>query len=691
MKHPLSLRLIAIIFGCLFVLFVVFFGNRVEKDMQEAVEQHARVVSSSLWNLNQNSQSEYLTIVAKHYNYETISILDHDGEIFLTASAPTPNWHKTILLALKLIPRIKITVPIIYDGEKIGSVLAIWHRDTIYTYSYILFVLFLVLNIIYFFKRLLKYHLLLENKVEERTKHLTAEITERKQAEDALHENQIIFQSFLENSPVYIFFKDHEIRSVMLSRNYEQLLGMPLENIIGNTMDDLFPSDLTKSMIEDDKRILREGENITVVEKFGGKTYETTKFPIFISNKPNMLAGFTLDITDRKKAEEEKKKLEALLGQAQKMEAIGTLAGGIAHDFNNILSGIMGYSELLKMSVSEDSQVSSYLDNIMTAGNRAKDLVQQILAFSRQSDRELKPVSVKIIVKEALKLLRASLPSTIEIRQNINSDSLVMSDPTQVHQIIMNLCTNAAHAMQEHGGILEVDLSNAGHNPELTVRHPDLNPGPYLVLTVGDTGHGMQADVLERIFDPFYTTKKKGEGTGMGLSVVHGIVKSYGGKIYADSKIGKGSIFYVFLPSIESNLEQDRDTKKGLLKGTEHILYVDDEPPLLEIGEKMLGSLGYQVDTRISSLEALNLFRAQPDRFDLVITDMTMPQMTGDKLAEELIAIREDIPIILCTGFSNRIREDKINTIGIKGLLLKPIVRNDLAQMVRKVLDEAKS
>jgi CheY-like chemotaxis protein len=267
---------------------------------------------------------------------------------------------------------------------------------------------------------------------------------------------------------------------------------------------------------------------------------------------------------------------------------------------------------------------------------------------------------------------------------------LVMGDPTRIHQIIMNLCTNAGHAMQENGGILEVDLSKVEHNNAITSCYSDLESGSYLLLTISDTGNGMSPDVLEKIFAPFFTTKEKGQGTGMGLAVVHGIVKSYGGAIYAHSERGKGSSFNVFLPPIENKLESDKVTEEVPPKGTEYILYIDDEPTLLEIGKKMLESLGYQVVTRTSSMESLEFFRAQPDRFDLVITDMTMPQITGDKLAEELIAIRKDIPVILCTGFSYRITEEKINAIGIKGLLMKPVVRTDLAQMVRKVLDEAR-
>jgi signal transduction histidine kinase/ActR/RegA family two-component response regulator len=400
--------------------------------------------------------------------------------------------------------------------------------------------------------------------------------------------------------------------------------------------------------------------------------------------KPLSMIGTVQDITELKQMEDQ-------LRQAQKMEAIGTLAGGVAHDFNNILSGIIGYTELSKMSVSGDGKLLNFLDNIMEAGNRAKNLVQQILTFSRQTDQHLSTVSVKMILKEALILLRASLPSTIEIRQNIKSDALVVGNPTQIHQIIMNLCTNAGYAMQADGGVLGIDLLNMDRDTVLSSQYPDLETSSYVSLCISDTGHGMPPEILERIFDPFFTTKEKSQGTGMGLAVVHGIVKSYHGAVYVQSKPGEGTRFEVFLPLAKSTPETHEDTQEDLPTGTEHILIIDDEPSLVEIDGEMLKSLGYRIVTRTSSLEALELFRAQPDRFDMIITDLTMPNLTGDKLSEELISIRKDIPIIICTGFSDHKIEESINTIGIKGMLMKPIVRADLAQMVRKVLDEAKA
>ncbi len=390
----------------------------------------------------------------------------------------------------------------------------------------------------------------------------------------------------------------------------------------------------------------------------------------------------------RKRAEEEKKKLEAQLLQAQKIQAIGTLAGGIAHDFNNILYALMVYADLALDDAPEGSLLRSNLQEVIKAGDRAKNLVEQILTFSRQTEHELRPVQIKLIARESLKLLRASLPTTIEMRQNIQSDSMALADPIRVHRVLMNLCTNAAHAMREEGGTLEVSLADVEFGSDFAARHPDITPGPHLRLTVSDTGHGMTFDVGERIFDPFFTTKGPDEGAGMGLSVVHGIVKGLGGTITVYSEVGKGSTFQVYLPLVEDELKPETETGKPPTSGDEHILFIDDEQVLANMGKQMLERLGYEVVSRPSSIEALELFRAQPDRFDLVITDMTMPGMTGKKLAEELMKIRPDIPIILCTGYSKDISEEQAKEMGIKAFAMKPLARRDLADTIRKVLDE---
>jgi len=378
------------------------------------------------------------------------------------------------------------------------------------------------------------------------------------------------------------------------------------------------------------------------------------------------------------------------LQQAQKMEAIGTLAGGIAHDFNNILSAVLGYTELAMGDVEKGSAVENDLREIFTAGIRAKDLVKQILTFARQTEAETRPVQVKIIVKEVLKLLRSSIPSTIEIQQNIESDSLVMGNSIQIHQILMNLCTNAAHAMEEKGGILNVLLTDIHLDKEFIKPYNDLKPGPYLKLLVSDTGSGIPGEIIGSIFDPYFTTKAPGEGTGMGLAMVHSIVAGHGGEVIVESIVGKGSVFTVFLPVFKKRGEPRQDQEEILPLGSERILFVDDELPIVKMGGQILETLGYKVTTQTSSLEALELFRSRPNDFDLVITDMTMPNMTGDRLAVELMQIRPDIPVILCTGYSKKISDERIAETGIKTMASKPVLKSDLSRTVRKVLDDAK-
>lgn len=390
-----------------------------------------------------------------------------------------------------------------------------------------------------------------------------------------------------------------------------------------------------------------------------------------------------------KQAEDDRRDLEIQLIQAQKMESLGTLAGGIAHDFNNILSPIIGYTEMMLADVPEDSVPRKYLSAILKATNRARDLVQQILAFSRPTEPERKPVMIQPMIEEALKLLRSCLPATIEIRQTIGDGfGMVEADPTQIHQMVMNLGTNAYHAMREKGGLLEVTLEETKIGPGDLI-YPTMAIGSYLKLTVRDTGHGMERALLKRIFDPYYTTKKNGEGTGLGLSIVKGIVDNHGGTITVESEPDHGTVFHIYLPRIINAVSEHSAMPSSILpEGNEHILLVDDELPVLQMGKEMLENLGYDVTIRSSSPDAFITFRNHPNRFDIVITDMTMSMMTGDKLAEELLTIRPDIPIILCTGFNETISEDRAMLLGIREFIMKPMAMNQIANTLRKVLDE---
>ncbi len=422
-----------------------------------------------------------------------------------------------------------------------------------------------------------------------------------------------------------------------------------------------------------------------------GRVFERYTTQLILNNKSMGRVWSFHDLTEKKHAKEEKTKLEERLQQSQKMEAIGTLAGGVAHDFNNILSAILGYTELAKDDAKDYENLQKDLDEVLHGAERAKELVKQILTFSRRSDQELKPLKLQLVAKEALKLLRSSIPTTIKITTDINLDCpTVLADPTEIHQVIMNLCANAYHAMREKGGELCLSLHPIKLTDEDVVNKIPLPPGSYLKLSISDTGTGMTDDVLGRIFEPYFTSKTKGEGTGLGLAVVHGIVSSYHGDINVYSEPGEGTIFNIYLPIANKSATRvisNVDISPTLPTGNERILLVDDDESITQINKRNLEKLGYKTTALTSSVDALATFQENPHNFDLLITDMTMPNMTGAELASKILANRPDVPIILCTGFSELINEEKAKGLGINNYVMKPVTKMDLAKAVRKALD----
>ncbi len=520
------------------------------------------------------------------------------------------------------------------------------------------------------------------------------DITERVLAEEHIKETEKKYRDLAESLPQIIFEVDLNGTLRYVNQTGLQLFGYTKEEVVNgfNVMDVFIPEDrerLAANIMGNIQGQIFGRQDYTAVRKDG------TTFPVGAHASPVMsgktatgLRGILIDLTATQQAKEEKKKLEIQLQQAQKMEAIGALAGGIAHDFNNILSAIIGYTELAMLNEGAE-HCTGELNEALTAANRAKDLVKQILAFSRQTDEDRMPVRVGLVAKEALKFLRATIPTTIEIKTRIDDKSgAVFANSVELHQIIMNLCTNAHHAIGDQAGCLEVVVENTEIEPSQKNDLIDLEIGSYVKISIKDTGHGMSSDVITKIFDPYFTTKDKGVGTGLGLAVVHGIVKKYGGAIRVESQLGKGTTFHIYLPKANIAAPINTDQPKSIIGGSERILFVDDEKMLVAIGQQTLERLGYNVVSRTSPIEALELFKAKPDHFDLVITDQTMPGMTGDALARELMGINPNLPIIICTGYSHTIDQERAKQIGVKAFVMKPILIHEIAAAVRQVLDK---
>lgn len=538
----------------------------------------------------------------------------------------------------------------------------------------------------------------LESKVIERTKSLQSEINERRLAQEALKKSERKYRRLVDNSLVGIYITQ-DFRIKFCNRRFVEIFGY-------SDAAEVLDKPLEEMITKEGWELLRNVENLkdmdeseTIGHELKGIRKDGSIFDIqvlassIVYQDEPAVQGILIDITERKQAESEQRKLEAQLLQAQKMESIGRLAGGIAHDFNNILGIIIGDTELLLEKSSQENVAKANLDRILTASHRARDMVKQILAFSRKEENVHERIYLGEVVEDALQLIRSVLPSTIQIYPHIEERlGPVMASKTEIHQVIINLCINAGHAMREKGGELSVSLKQvnlaAGHGIG------NLAPGLYQQLTVGDTGHGMTPDILQHIFEPYFTTKKAGEGSGMGLAVVHGIVNTCGGEITVYSEVGKGAAFNVFLP-VEKDVRKDVweiaavSPAPVLAQGQgEKILLVDDEANLAEMTKEMLESYGYSVDTRIDSLEALEVFQENPAKYNLVISDQTMPNLTGVHLAQKIRRIRADIPIIVCSGYSDSIDEDSYSSYGINAFVMKPFAGKDLARAVRQVLEK---
>jgi len=528
------------------------------------------------------------------------------------------------------------------------------------------------------------------------------DITKRKLAEEALHESENRVRGILEQAPFSIQVYSSEGDIIYTNKAFEKLWSVRQEDLKGYNI--LRDQQIEALGIMPAVRRAFEGMPSTTptieynAESTVGKgnllVVQGILYPV-LDTKGTILYVILihLDFTEQARIEKERKMLEERLQQAQKMEAIGTLAGGIAHDFNNILSSIMGYSELCLHEVRNNPKATRHAEQILKAADRARDLVQQILTFSRKAEPEKNPLSLAPIIKEVVKFMRASLPTTIEIRHTMpETPHVIMADPSQMHQVLMNLCTNASHAMKESGGILEIGLRQVEIEAGAALSRTPLPDGRYVELSVRDTGHGIPQQNLGKIFDPYFTTKQQGEGTGLGLSVVHGIVKDHNGEIRVYSEEGKGSHFMIYLPLVDREIKDGGHEKQKLIppgRG-ETILFIDDEQMVVDVSREMLADLGYRVLTETDPVKAIDLLKNDIRGIDIVITDKTMPHMTGFEVVKAIRNMSSEIPVILCSGFLEKSDQEKITGLNIDRVIAKPIQMSALAHAVRELLDGIK-
>ncbi|MGM0454049.1 MAG: PAS domain S-box protein [Thermodesulfobacteriota bacterium] len=522
---------------------------------------------------------------------------------------------------------------------------------------------------------------------------LLVDITQRKQVEQALQQSEEKYRTILETIEDGYFEADLAGNLTFFNDALYQMLGYEKEALMGMNYRQAMDAEFARRVYAEFNRVYRTGKSVNIfngelIRKDGSTCYvETLVSPV--KDTDGQVTGFkgiARDVSERKK-------LNAQIRQLQKMEAIGTLAGGIAHDFNNILSSVIGYTELSIDEVPQDTVLHHNLSAVLEAGNRAKALVKQILTISRREEQEFAPVQIVPLLKETLKMMRATTPATIEIRENIANESfIVRTDPTQFHQVIVNLATNAVKAMENESGILAVDVEAVNLDEHMTQKHPEVVSGDYARITVSDTGIGIASHHLDKIFEPYFTTwQKTVDGSGLGLSVVYSIVRKHNGFVTVYSEIGRGTTFHVYMPMAENRRPKAaKPPEETLPRGTEHILVLDDEPQIVNMMQQKLNRLGYTATTATSSKEALDQFRLSPERFDLVLTDMSMPRMTGDTLAHAIKAIRPDMPVILCTGYNEKLDENS-RDLPIEALLMKPADQKTLATTIRRVLDGAKA
>lgn len=516
------------------------------------------------------------------------------------------------------------------------------------------------------------------------------DITELRKASDALAKSEARARLMADSVPVLIGYVDKEHRFQFANKAYEDWFERA---ILGKRLREAWGDEMYERILPRVEAALAGNPQVFEIEVpygDGKKRFVQVRYVPDMGEGGEALGFYSVivDLTDLRRAQEEKARLEMEHRRSQKLETIGTMAGGIAHDFNNLLTPILGYTQMGLDSINSSDPLYEDLEQVVVGAHRAKELVEQILLFSRQVEKERKPLELQILVNEALKLLRSSIPATVQFESKVDAScAKVFADASQMHQVVVNLCANAWQAMENEGGNLKVELGQVRVDADMARKYPNLNETDYVRLSVIDTGEGMDEESVERIFEPFYSTKAgDNRGTGLGLSVVHGIVRAHGGDILVDSELGKGSAFHVYIP-VADEVVDERSLEKAptIQGGEESILIVDDEKMITNLYRKGLSRYGYVVDSYNDSIEALEAFRRNPGKYDLVISDLTMPNMTGLELAKKLQEVRSEIPIIIVTGYSSNLREDAVKEYGIRRVLKKPIVMSELASAVRSV------
>ncbi|WP_051327049.1 hybrid sensor histidine kinase/response regulator [Desulfatibacillum aliphaticivorans] len=522
------------------------------------------------------------------------------------------------------------------------------------------------------------------------------DVTEQKKAEQAHKESEEKYRDLVENINDVLFALDREGLCTYMSPVVKNVLGVDPDDLVGKYLHEFMPEHQKKAYLENMAK-LDAGKNLSSEYEIIGPDGQshwirTSSRPTEVDGKVTGIRGTFRDITDYVRAQQDKRRLEEQLEHSQKLEAIGTLAGGIAHNLNNVLYPIVGYTEMAIEDIPEDSPAHESLQEVLYAADRARELVYQILTYSRRSEEKLEALDLNPIMKEVIKLISAAVPSTIKVEQSLAPNiPAILADAAQIHHVVMNLCTNAYHSMRDTGGILDITLGFVEIKQDQDAPVPNMPPGGYVKISVSDQGQGIDEGIRDRIFEPYFTTKGVGEGTGMGLALTLAIVTKVNGFINVTSIPGRGSTFDLYFPSTDKAPVISIPEFHGPApRGGESILLVEDDQQILHMTQQMLERQGYRVDPYDSGIDGLEAFYKNPKKYDLVITDMTMPLMTGDQLAVEIMQKSPDTPVILCTGFSEHISQEQAEALGVAAFLMKPMARNRVAGIVRRVLDKAK-